>query len=257
MFIQRKTSLNSFQNDWRKWYWEWKSSSSDEQWIRRSSSFKSSSSASSQFVRSIDRSIQSVRKFLSHLEMILETSPNSTMEQQIHHVLQKHFLEQRPITWKPIKVEFIVNTVLTDDFFGQSGEDERWSMKRNAFLLAIRKRFEKAAAGNRAEFEEHYGFLVENDPQIVDIAMNGYQTVETSFNVLGKDSDRCRCLKPSLDCSMTLTKEKRRMKTNSIDHLFLHLCSSACFLASLPLHTHTHTQSKTHLSTSLRSLSMI
>jgi hypothetical protein len=49
--------------------------------------------------------------------MILETSSNSTIEQHIHNVLRKHFLEQRPITWKPIKVELIVNTQLTDDFF--------------------------------------------------------------------------------------------------------------------------------------------
>ena len=49
--------------------------------------------------------------------MTLETSPNSQIEQNIHNVLRKHFLEQRPITWKPIKVELVVNTELTNVFF--------------------------------------------------------------------------------------------------------------------------------------------
>ena len=51
--------------------------------------------------------------------MVLETSNNSTIEQHVHRVLRKHFLEQRPITWKPVKVELIVNTALTDEFFGK------------------------------------------------------------------------------------------------------------------------------------------
>jgi hypothetical protein len=49
--------------------------------------------------------------------MVMEISTNSTIESNIHQVLRKHFLEQRPITWKPIKVELVVNTELTDDFF--------------------------------------------------------------------------------------------------------------------------------------------
>jgi len=49
--------------------------------------------------------------------LVLETSNNSKIERNIYNVLRKHFLEQRPITWKPIKVELIVNTELTDDFF--------------------------------------------------------------------------------------------------------------------------------------------
>jgi hypothetical protein len=51
--------------------------------------------------------------------MVLETSTNSTIERNIYQVLRKHFLEQRPITWKPIKVELVVNTELTDDFFSK------------------------------------------------------------------------------------------------------------------------------------------
>jgi len=51
--------------------------------------------------------------------MILETSNHSSIERSIHNVLRKNFLEQRSITWKPIKVELIVNTQLTDDFFGK------------------------------------------------------------------------------------------------------------------------------------------
>jgi len=51
------------------------------------------------------------------LELVLETSNNSIIERNIYNVLRKHFLEQRPITWKPIKTELIVNTELTDDFF--------------------------------------------------------------------------------------------------------------------------------------------
>jgi hypothetical protein len=52
------------------------------------------------------------------LEMILETSNHSTIERNVHNILRKSFLEQRSITWKPIKVELVVNTQLTDDFFG-------------------------------------------------------------------------------------------------------------------------------------------
>jgi hypothetical protein len=104
---------------------------------------------------------------LPPLKMILETSNNSTIERQIYNVLRKHFLEQRPITWKPIKVELVVNTQLTDDFF------------------SIRKKFEKSSDGTRSEFEEHYGFLIENDTQTSEICTNGYHCTETSFNVLG------------------------------------------------------------------------
>ena len=53
-------------------------------------------------------------------------------------------------------------------------------------ILGIRKKFEKSSNGNRAEFEEHYAFIIENDAQISDICQNGYQCTETSFNVLGK-----------------------------------------------------------------------
>ncbi len=53
------------------------------------------------------------------LELVLETSNNSIIERNIYNVLRKHFLEQRPITWKPIKAELIVNTELTDDFFSK------------------------------------------------------------------------------------------------------------------------------------------
>ena len=51
--------------------------------------------------------------------MILETSNHSTIERHIHNVLRKHFLEHKPIPLKPIKVELVVNTTLTDDFFGK------------------------------------------------------------------------------------------------------------------------------------------
>jgi hypothetical protein len=54
-----------------------------------------------------------------YLEMILETSTHSTIERNIQNVIRQNFLEQRAITWKPIKVELIVNTQLTDDFFGK------------------------------------------------------------------------------------------------------------------------------------------
>lgn len=52
------------------------------------------------------------------LEMTIETSADSKIERDIHAVLRKHFLEQSSITWKPVKVELVVNTQLTDDFLG-------------------------------------------------------------------------------------------------------------------------------------------
>jgi len=55
--------------------------------------------------------------------MILETSSNSKIEQCISNVLCKHFLEQKSIAWKPTKVELVVNTELTDDFFSKSSNN--------------------------------------------------------------------------------------------------------------------------------------
>ena len=50
--------------------------------------------------------------------MLLETSHHSTIERAIHNVMRKNFLEQRSITWKPIRVELILNQPLTCDFLG-------------------------------------------------------------------------------------------------------------------------------------------
>ncbi|CAF1462771.1 unnamed protein product, partial [Didymodactylos carnosus] len=50
------------------------------------------------------------------LKMIIETSQNSSIERNLLTVVHKHFLDQRPITWRPVKAELIVNTELTDDF---------------------------------------------------------------------------------------------------------------------------------------------
>ncbi|CAF0963185.1 unnamed protein product [Didymodactylos carnosus] len=54
------------------------------------------------------------------LKMVIETSSNSHIERNILNVVHKHFLDQRPITWRPIKVELIVNTELNNDFLGHS-----------------------------------------------------------------------------------------------------------------------------------------
>lgn len=50
--------------------------------------------------------------------MLLETSSQSKLACAIDNVLRKNFLEQRSITWKPIRVELLVNSQLTTDFFG-------------------------------------------------------------------------------------------------------------------------------------------
>jgi len=70
--------------------------------------------------------------------MLLEISTHSTIERHIHNVLRKNFLEQRSITWKPIKVELIVNTQLTDDFFGKyiSAKQNKNSMFSLSVLLS-------------------------------------------------------------------------------------------------------------------------
>lgn len=69
--------------------------------------------------KSIDHPIQCVIFLLFFLEMLVEISTNSTIENQIYSVIRQNFLEPRSITWKPIKVELIVNSQLTDDFFGK------------------------------------------------------------------------------------------------------------------------------------------
>ncbi|CAF1017035.1 unnamed protein product [Adineta ricciae] len=58
------------------------------------------------------------KSFQVPLKMLLETSNQSTIERNVHNVLRRSFLEQRSITWKPIKVELVVNTQLTNEFFG-------------------------------------------------------------------------------------------------------------------------------------------
>lgn len=57
--------------------------------------------------------------FFRWLEMLLETSSHSMIERNIQNVLRGNFLEQRSITWKPIKVELVVNNQLTEEFFGK------------------------------------------------------------------------------------------------------------------------------------------
>lgn len=51
--------------------------------------------------------------------MLIETSNQSSIELAIQNVLRKNFLEQQAITWKPIKVELVINSQLTNDFFGK------------------------------------------------------------------------------------------------------------------------------------------
>jgi hypothetical protein len=67
--------------------------------------------------------------------MILETSNHSSIERSIYNILRKNFLEQRSITWKPIKVELIVNTQLTDEFFGKYILNKK---KRSIFSVSRR-----------------------------------------------------------------------------------------------------------------------
>jgi hypothetical protein len=67
--------------------------------------------------------------------MILETSNHSSIERSIYNILRKNFLEQRSITWKPIKVELIVNKQLTDDFFGKYILNKK--KKRSPFSLSL------------------------------------------------------------------------------------------------------------------------
>ena len=59
--------------------------------------------------------------------MLFETSNHSSIERNIHNILRDNFLEQRSITWKPIKVELIVNSQLTDDFFGKEFFSTKYS----------------------------------------------------------------------------------------------------------------------------------
>lgn len=73
--------------------------------------------------------------------MLLETNNNSTIENHIYNVLRKHFLEQRPITWKPIKVELIVNTELTDDFFSKYIIEFKLNKIQTHFVFRIRSFF--------------------------------------------------------------------------------------------------------------------
>ena len=72
----------------------------------------------------------------------LEISSNSTIERNIFRVVRKHFFEQKSILWKPIQVELIVNSVLTEDFFGLfSIENERKEKQCSTFLFSDKKTF--------------------------------------------------------------------------------------------------------------------
>lgn len=64
--------------------------------------------------RSIDWRINYIS---GRIEMVLESSTDSMIDRQINNVLRGHFLEQRPITWRPVKTELVINTELTEEFF--------------------------------------------------------------------------------------------------------------------------------------------
>lgn len=49
-------------------------------------------------------------------EALLELESNSALNRALTTLLKTSFLERRPLNWKPVKCELVVNAKLTDDF---------------------------------------------------------------------------------------------------------------------------------------------
>ena len=50
------------------------------------------------------------------LEALLELESNSALNRALTTLIKTSFLEQRPLNWKPVKCELVVNSKLTEEF---------------------------------------------------------------------------------------------------------------------------------------------
>lgn len=69
--------------------------------------------------------------------MLVEASRHSNIERAIHNAMRKNFLEQRSITWKPTRVDLVINQSLTADFFGNYFSLFRYESSTCLFLILI------------------------------------------------------------------------------------------------------------------------
>ena len=49
-------------------------------------------------------------------EALLELESNSSLNRALLSVLKNSFFEKKPLNWKPVKYELVVNTKLTEEF---------------------------------------------------------------------------------------------------------------------------------------------
>ena len=54
--------------------------------------------------------------FLKILEALLELESNSALNRALATLVKTSFLEQRPLNWKPVKCELVINKKLTEEF---------------------------------------------------------------------------------------------------------------------------------------------
>jgi len=102
----------------------------------------------------------------SDTKVLLELENNSVINRALSSLLKSSFFVQKPVNWKPVKFELVVNTRLTDEF------------------IQIKSEFQQNASES-CEYEEKYGFLVEIDSQANFIFQNGFSCNDSAFNVIG------------------------------------------------------------------------
>lgn len=49
-------------------------------------------------------------------EALLELESNSSLNRALLSVLKNSFFEKKPLNWKPVKYELVINTKLTEEF---------------------------------------------------------------------------------------------------------------------------------------------
>jgi hypothetical protein len=96
-------------------------------------------------------------------KILLELDSNVTFT----NLLKSCYFEKKSTHWKPIKFELVVNPKLTDEY------------------QQIKKEFQ-ANAKDPIEYEEKYGFIIENDSVVNEICQNGYSCPDNYYNVIGQ-----------------------------------------------------------------------
>ncbi|CAF0776241.1 unnamed protein product [Brachionus calyciflorus] len=100
-------------------------------------------------------------------KMLFELESNTTLNKTIINLLKKSYFIKKSLNWQPVKYELVVNNKLMQEF------------------EQIKDEF-KSHAKEELEYEENYGYLIENEHQINEIVQNGYCCQDNNYNVIGQ-----------------------------------------------------------------------